>query len=84
LGVVNLIRAVRQPANAFNAGKRLAVMALTASLLMWLAAFIDVGGEWFLMWQSPMWNGQEEAFRMFVIVGLILLILLHADADSQA
>ena len=47
------------------------MIALTTSLLMWLEASLDVGGEWFLMWQSKMWNGQEEAFRMFTIVGVV-------------
>jgi len=42
-----------------------------------------VGGEWFLMWQSPNWNGQQAAFRMFTVVGLVLLILLHPDAEGQ-
>jgi predicted small integral membrane protein len=82
-GGVRLTRALRRPANTFNAGKRVAVMALTASLLMWLVAFLDVGGEWFLMWQSHIWNGQEEAFRMFVIVGFVLLLLVQPDTDSQ-
>ncbi|MGA8742020.1 MAG: DUF2165 domain-containing protein [Terracidiphilus sp.] len=82
-GVVGLTRALRQPADAFNAGKRISVLALTISLLMWLVAFLDVGGEWFLMWQSHVWNGQEEAFRMFVIVGFILLMLLQPDTDNQ-
>jgi predicted small integral membrane protein len=82
-GLANLIRLVRDPAIAFNAGKRIAIVALTLSLLMWLAAFLDVGGEWFLMWQSRTWNGQEEAFRMFVIVGFVLLLLLQPDADTQ-
>jgi predicted small integral membrane protein len=35
------------------------------------------------MWQSHTWNGQEEAFRMFAVVGLVLLILLHPDAEGQ-
>ncbi|MGA7242384.1 MAG: DUF2165 domain-containing protein [Terracidiphilus sp.] len=82
-GVVGLARALRQPADVFNVGKRVAVIALTASLLMWLVAFLDVGGEWFLMWQSHVWNGQEEAFRMFVIVGFILLLLLQPDTNNQ-
>ena len=83
-GLVRLIRAFRRPAIDFNAGKRVAVAALTLSLLMWLVAFLDVGGEWFLMWQSRVWNGQEEAFRMFVIVGFVMLLLLHPDTDTQA
>ena len=47
----------------FAAALNVAVIALTTSLLMWLVAFLDVGGEWFLMWQSQRWNGQEEAFQ---------------------
>jgi predicted small integral membrane protein len=83
-GLVNLVRALRGPANVFNSEKRVAVMALTLSLLMWLVAFLDVGGEWFLMWQSRTWNGQEEAFRMFVIVGFVLLLLQQVDNETQA
>ncbi len=83
-GLVNLIRALRGPATVYNTQKRVAVMALTLSLLMWLVAFLDVGGEWFLMWQSHTWNGQEEAFRMFMIVGFVLLLLLQPDSESQA
>jgi len=56
-------------------------MALTLSLLMWLVAFLDVGGV-VLMWQSQTWNGQEAAFRMFAVVGLVLLILLQPDVEG--
>jgi|HubBroStandDraft_1064217.scaffolds.fasta_scaffold39868_2 predicted small integral membrane protein len=38
---------------------------------------IRVESEWFLMWQSKMWNGQEEAFRMFAIVGVVFLIVVQ-------
>jgi predicted small integral membrane protein len=48
-------------------------------VLMWLVAFLDVGGEWFLMWQSKMWNGQEEAFRMFTIVGVVFLVVVQRE-----
>jgi predicted small integral membrane protein len=82
-GVVHLLRALRQPAAVFNLRKRVAIAGLTFSLLMWLVAFLDVGGEWFLMWQSQTWNGQQEAFRMFAVVGLVLLLLLQPDADAQ-
>jgi predicted small integral membrane protein len=50
---------------------------------MWLVAFLDVGGEWFLMWQSQVWNGQEAAFRMFAVVGIVLLILLQPEGEGQ-
>jgi predicted small integral membrane protein len=82
-GTVRLLRALRLPAAAFNAAKRVPVMALTLSLLMWLVAFLSVGAEWFLMWQSHTWNGQEAAFRMFAVAGLVLLIVLQPDIEAQ-
>jgi predicted small integral membrane protein len=82
-GVARLWRALRVAAGAFNAAKRVSVMALTLSMLMWLVAFLTVGEEWFLMWQSHTWNGQEPAFRMFTVVGVILLIVMQPDTESQ-
>ena len=82
-GVVNLLRALKKPAAAFTAAKRVPVMALTLSMLMWLVAFLSVGGEWFLMWQSHTWDGREAAFRMFAVVGLVLLLLLQPDTENQ-
>jgi predicted small integral membrane protein len=83
-GAARLLRALRQPAADFNSQKSLPVAALTLSLLMWLVAFLSVGGEWFLMWQSKIWNGQDAAFRNFAAFGIVLLILLQPDTDTQA
>jgi predicted small integral membrane protein len=62
-------------AEAFTLAKNLAIAALTLSLLQWSVAFLSVGGEWFLMWQSKSWNGQDAAFRMFTVNGIILLLV---------
>ncbi|HEY5256297.1 MAG TPA: DUF2165 domain-containing protein [Acidobacteriaceae bacterium] len=83
LGWVALLRAIRSPAPQFEAAKRIPIIALTLSLLMWLVAFISVGGEWFLMWQSHAWNGEETAFRDFTIVGIVLLIFMFPERDLQ-
>jgi predicted small integral membrane protein len=82
-GVVRLLRSLRLPASEFNAAKRIPLIGLMLSLLMWLVAFLSVGGEWFLMWQSHIWNGQDAAFRMFVVVGIVTLILLQPDTEGQ-
>jgi predicted small integral membrane protein len=66
--VARLARARRLPASEFNAAKGVAVGALTLSLLMW---------------QSHTWDGREEAFRMFAVVGLVLLLLIQPDAEAQ-
>ena len=82
-GALQLFRALRKPAAQFNSAKRIAILALTASLLMWLTAFITIGGEWFLMWQSKSWNGQEPAFRNFATFALVLLFLVQPETDAQ-
>jgi predicted small integral membrane protein len=82
-GGVNLARSLRGTSQAFNQSKRVAIAGLTSALLMWLVAFLSVGGEWFLMWQSKTWNGQEAAFRMLTVVGIVLLILIQPECEGQ-
>jgi predicted small integral membrane protein len=79
-----LMRNLRSSAVTFNAAKKLGVIALTLSLLMWLTAFLSVGNEWFLMWQSKDWSGESGADHMFVIAGIILLYLVTPDVEGQA
>jgi predicted small integral membrane protein len=75
--------ALKASAEIFHQSKRFAVAGLTLGLMMWLVAFLAVGGEWFLMWQSRTWNGQEAAFRMFTVMGIVLLFVARPDADPQ-
>lgn len=82
-GGIRMVRAIRGPAASFHRAKTISVAALTLSLLMWLVAFLAVGGEWFLMWQSRTWNGQDAAFRMFTVVGIVLLIVAQPDTMDQ-
>jgi predicted small integral membrane protein len=79
-GTINLTRALRQPAADFHRAKRISLLALCFSLTMWLVLFLSVGGEWFLMWQSKSWNGQDAAFRMFMVVAIVLLIVAQPDS----
>jgi predicted small integral membrane protein len=78
-GGFRLLKALRGDAREFERSKSVAVAALTLGLLMWLVAFLGVGGEWFLMWQSKSWNGQDPAFRMFTVVGIVLLLLAQHE-----
>jgi predicted small integral membrane protein len=84
LGGILLVRNLRSSAATFNAAKRLGVVALTLSLLMWLTAFLTVGSEWFLMWQSKQWSGQSLAHHMFAIAAIILIYLVMPDVEGQA
>lgn len=76
-------RSLGASAEVFHQSKRIAIAGLTLGMLMWLGAFLTIGGEWFLMWQSRTWNGQDAAFRMFTIIGIVLLFVARPDADQQ-
>jgi predicted small integral membrane protein len=82
-GGIQLAKALKVGAGAFGRAKTPAIAGLGLSMLMWLVAFLDVGGEWFLMWQSKTWNGQEAAFRMFTTVGMVLLLLVQPEGEEQ-
>lgn len=84
VGTWRLWQARAAPAAGWQRAKALATTGLTLSLLQWYVAFISVGGEWFLMWQSKTWNGQDAAFRMFAMMGLSLLFLRLRDDDLVA
>jgi predicted small integral membrane protein len=53
----------------------IAYYGLTLSVLIWFGAFITVGGEWFLMWQSNTWNGMNPALRYFTVSFLVLIYI---------
>jgi predicted small integral membrane protein len=82
-GGLRLARALHASAAAFHRAKRMAIVGLALSLLMWLVAFLSVGGEWFLMWQSKTWNGEEAAFRMFTVIGIVLLLVAQTEVEGQ-
>ena len=77
IGSVNSIRFYKK--KKFDWGLRPAIMGLTCALLLWFFAFLTIGGEWFAMWQSQIWNGQDAAFRMFAVNGITLLFLLFKE-----
>ena len=81
-GTARLLSKLRAAALEWNAAKAMAIGALTLGCLMWFVAFLSVGAEWFLMWQSKTWNGQEAAFRMFAMMGIVLIYLAMPEMRS--
>jgi predicted small integral membrane protein len=67
-GAVALWRVRLSSADASNKAKVYAIAAATLAFLVWFLGFVVVGGEWFEMWQSKIWNGQEAAFRFYISV----------------
>jgi predicted small integral membrane protein len=48
---------------------------------VWFFGFMVVAGEWFAMWQSQTWNGQEAAFRFYMAVLGVLIFVALPDGD---
>ncbi len=66
----------------FMRAKGLAAVGLTLAFLLYAVGFVDIGGEWFAMWQSPIWNGQQKAFDFIAMVGIVLIALLLPEVDQ--
>jgi len=80
-GAIRLIQARNAPAPIFNEAKGLVIAAATLAFLVWFFGFMVVAGEWFAMWQSQTWNGQEAAFRFYMAVLGVLIFVALPDGD---
>lgn len=78
-GVIRIVRVLSGDTAAFRKAAAPAVLGLACSNVLWLAGFLGIGGEWFLMWQSSTWNGQQAATRMFLVTTLTLLLIAFDD-----
>jgi predicted small integral membrane protein len=86
VGVAATVRLALGIADAerFAAATPLAVLGLTMVLVLFGAGFLTIGSEWFLMWQSSTWNGNESAARDFTFAGITLLILLAREPEPRS
>jgi predicted small integral membrane protein len=77
IGALVLFIRLRAPAVIFNRAKTWAIAGLMAGFVLWFFGFLVVAGEYFAMWQSQTWNGQEAAFRLtMVILGVLIFVSL--------
>ena len=77
VGALALLALINAPPLAFNRAKVWAVAGLTVGFTLWFFGFLVIAGEYFAMWQSKTWNGQEAAFRITaVLLGVLILVCL--------
>ena len=80
-GAVRLWQMRAAPAALFNQAKGLFVAGCLLAFLVWFFGFMVIAGEWFAMWQSATWNGQDAAFRVYVTVLAVLIFVNQPDGD---
>jgi len=83
VGALALLMRVRSPAAAFNRAKLWAVAGLTVGFGVWFFGFLVVAGEYWAMWQSRTWNGQEAAFRFTMVILAVLIFVSLADVERE-
>ena len=81
VGAVVLWRVRLALAATFDHAKSYAIAGAALAFLIWFFGFMVVGGEWFAMWESPTWNGQEAAFRFYMAALAVLILLNQPDSD---
>ena len=80
-GAIRLFQVRNAPAEMFNQAKIYTIAACLLAFLVWFFGFMVVAGEWFAMWQSTTWNGQEAAFRLYVAVLGVLIFVNQPDVE---
>jgi predicted small integral membrane protein len=83
VAAVAMLLALRAPAASFQRAKAWMVAGATAGFMVWFFGFMVVAGEYFAMWQSKAWNGQEPAFRFYMTL-LAVLIFVNQKDDELA
>ncbi|MGN5379113.1 hypothetical protein BIV25_37785 [Streptomyces sp. MUSC 14] len=63
--------------------RRISTYGLLMLLLLFGAGFIAIGGEWFSMWQSKTWNGEDAAIRVFTLAGVALIVNLMTGGRQE-
>ncbi|MGB3123725.1 MAG: DUF2165 domain-containing protein [Pseudomonas sp.] len=81
LGARLLWRSRHTTGAEFNRAKSCATSGLALGFVVWFFGFMVVGGEWFLMWQSHQWNGQDAAFKFYMAIVGVLIFLNQPDSD---
>ncbi|HET7114872.1 MAG TPA: DUF2165 domain-containing protein, partial [Hanamia sp.] len=71
-----LFKNIKSNSAVFHASKNWAIAGILIGLIVWFFGFEVIGGEWFEMWQSQVWNGLGAAERVVSFL-ILTLILLH-------
>lgn len=80
-GSLMLFKNLKSAAYVFHSSKNWAVAGITIGIVIWFLGFEVIGGEWFAMWQSSIWNGLGAAERIVSFLVLVL-ILLHFKEEE--
>jgi predicted small integral membrane protein len=80
IATITMATRLRADSEQFHQAKRFVYIGAGLGFLVWFFGFMVVAGEWFAMWQSPTWNGQEAAFRFTMPILAVLIFVNQREA----
>ncbi|EKF43573.1 DUF2165 family protein [Nitratireductor indicus] len=81
IGGLKMLGARTASAAEFQAAKNMTIAGAALGFLVWFLGFMVIGGEWFLMWQSDTWNGQDAAFKFYMAILGVLIFVNQRDDE---
>ena len=63
-----LFKNLKSDPEIFHAAKNWSVAGIIIGIIIWFLGFEVIGGEWFAMWQSHIWNGLAAAERILTFL----------------
>lgn len=82
VGAIAMFNRRNDTGEAFDNSKKWMIAGATVGFFVWFFGFMVIGGEWFLMWQSDTWNGQDAAFKFYMAILGVLIFVNQRDKDS--
>ena len=82
-GAIRLWQVRHASGAIFNQSKIYIIAACLLAFLVWFLGFMVIAGEWFAMWQSEDWNGQQTAFGFAAMIGAVLVVLLIPEGQAD-
>lgn len=79
---VLMTRNLTAPKAVFERAKAMTAVGVIFGFGLWFIGFMAIGAEWFAMWQSESWNGQDPAFQFYMTV-LAAGIYVFMDIDGE-
>jgi len=80
IGALLMLFSLNAPSR-FSRAKVWVVAGTGVGFAIWFFGFMVVGGEYFAMWQSKTWNGQEAAFRFYMTM-MVVAIFVSMGEDE--
>ena len=80
LGMSLKLRASKE---AFQRARAFTALGVLFGFGLFFIGFMAIGAEWFAMWQSEDWNGQDGAFHFYMtILASGIYVFLDTDGDG--